>query len=105
MQNETVHEEEVVDEVDVEEAVKAGRPVPPAKRYRIRIDKEQKVVEQSVVSGRLILSLVGKTPETHLLSQRLRGGHVDEVGADEKVDLRERGVERFMTLKRDPQEG
>jgi hypothetical protein len=105
MENETVQEEELVDEVDVEELVRAGKPVPRAKRYRIRIDKEQKIVEQPVVTGRFILSLVAKTPETYLLSQRLRGGHVTEIEADEPVDLRERGVERFMTLKRDPQEG
>jgi hypothetical protein len=33
--------------------------VPVARRYRIRIDREQKVVEQPVVTGRFILGLVG----------------------------------------------
>jgi hypothetical protein len=105
MQNEPGHQEELLDEVDVEVTVKAGRQVPPARRYRIRIDKEQKVVEQPVVTGRFILSLVGKTAESYLLSQRLHGGQVEEVSADKEVDLRTHGVERFMTLKRDPQEG
>lgn len=98
-------EEEILDEIDVEEFAKAGRPIPRARRYRIRIDRELKVVDQPVVTGRFVLGLVGKTPEGYLLSQRLRGGHVQEVGADEEVDLRAAGVERFMTLKRDPQEG
>jgi hypothetical protein len=97
--------EDIVDEVDVEEAVKANRPVPRARRYRIRIDREHRVVEQPVVTGEFILSLVGKTPAEYLLSQRLRGGHVEEVAPDREVDLRGAGVERFMTLKRDPQEG
>lgn len=92
-------------EVDVEEEAKAGRPVPEAKRYRIRVDKERVISDRPVVTGRYVLSLVGKTPKTYLLSQRLKGGHVAEVDADEEVDLRIRGVERFMTLKRDPQEG
>jgi hypothetical protein len=96
--------EEVLDEVDVEEYGKAGRQVPVARRYRIRIDREQKVVEQPVVTGRFILGLVGKTPEQYLLSERVHG-NVKEIGADEQVDLRAHGVERFMTLKRDPQEG
>lgn len=98
-------EKGVADEVDVEDAVKAGRPVPDAKRYRIRVDKEHVVSDRPVVTGRYVLSLVGKTPETYLLSLRLKGGHVEEVEADAEVDLRTRGVERFMTLKRDPQEG
>lgn len=90
--------EDIVDEVDVEEAVKANRPVPRARRYRIRIDREHRVVEQPVVTGEFILSLVGKTPAEYLLSQRLRGGHVEEVAPDREVDLRGAGVERFMTL-------
>lgn len=96
---------EILEEVDVEEDVKAGRPVRPAKRYRIRIDKEKVVSDRRIVTGRYVLGLVGKTPEGYLLSLKQRGGHVDEVEADEAVDLAERGVERFMTLKRDPQEG
>lgn len=97
--------EGIVEEVDVEELVKANLPVPRARRYRIRIDREMKIVEQPVVTGQFILGLVGKTSAEHLLSQRLRGGHVDEVAPDQEVDLRSAGVERFMTLKRDPQEG
>ena len=97
--------DEILDEVDIEEEAKAGRDVRRARRYRIRIDKEKHVTEQEIVTGRYVLSLVGKTPETHLLSLRVRGGHVEEIEAEEKVDLRKRGVERFMTLKRDPQEG
>jgi len=96
--------EEILEEVDIEEYVKSGKPVPRARRYRIRIDRELKVVEQAVVTGSFILGLVGKSPEQYLLSQRVKG-QVTEVGADEEVDLRARGVERFMTLRRDPQEG
>lgn len=95
----------VLDEVNVEEEVKAGHPVKEAKRYLIRVDRERVISDRAVVTGRYVLNLVGKTPETYLLSIRLTGGRVEEVEADEEVDLRTRGVERFMTLKRDPQEG
>jgi hypothetical protein len=104
MASEKDEAEELIDEVDIEEYAKADKKVPPARRYRIRIDREQKVVEQAVVTGRFILSLVGKTPEKYLLSQRVRG-QVKEIGPDEKVNLQEPGVERFMTLPRDPKEG
>lgn len=98
-------DDEILDEVDVEEEAKAGRDVRRARRYRIRIDRERYVTEQDIVTGRYVLSLAGKAPETHILSLRLRGGNVEEIEAAETVDLRKRGVERFMTLKRDPQEG
>jgi len=104
MENECT-EEIIIEEIDVEEYVKQGRHVPHARRYRIRIDREQHVVYKPVITGREILNLVGKTPEKYLLSQRLRGGHVKPVEADEQIDLRGPGVERFMTLKRDPKEG
>lgn len=96
--------EELIDEVDIEEYGKAGKDVPPARGYRIRIDREQKVVNKAEVTGREILGLVNKTPEKYLLSQRVRG-QVKEIAADDPVNLREPGVERFMTLPRDPKEG
>src|SRR5207237_434171 len=97
--------EELQDEVDLEALVKTNKPIPRARRYRIRVDKEQKVLESPTITGRQVLALVGKTPETHNLSERLRGGHVEGVPADKVVDLREPGVERFMTLPKDPTEG
>lgn len=103
MTNEKDEDGEILDEVDLEEEAKAGRDVRRARRYRIRIDKEKHVTDQQIVTGRYVLGLVGKTPEGYLLSLRVRGGHVEEIEADEEVDLRKRGVERFMTLKRDPQ--
>lgn len=93
------------EEVDIEELSKAGKPVPVARRYRIRIDKEYRVTEKPQLTGREILSLVDKKPEGFILSQKLRGGQVKVIGPNEVVDLRQPGVERFMTTPRDTTEG
>ena len=58
-------EVEILDEIiDLEEWAKADRKPRRAKGYRIRIDKEYKVVEVHSMTGRQILALVVKTPET-----------------------------------------
>ncbi|MCI0535517.1 MAG: multiubiquitin domain-containing protein [Verrucomicrobiales bacterium] len=91
-----VFEEE---EVDVEECVKAGRKPPLAKRYRIRIDREKFVVTTPLVTKTDLLGLVKKSPEKWRVHQKLRGGQMDEVKDGETVDLREKGVERFVTME------
>lgn len=101
-----VEAEDIVDEVDVEEFALAGRLVPRARRYRIRVDRERIVVHVPSLLGREILRLAGRMPaEQWILSQRFRGGEVREVGLDEEVDLTRPGVERFMTLPREQTEG
>jgi hypothetical protein len=99
-------EVEVLEEIiDLEEWAKADRKPKRAKRYRIRIDKEYKVVEVHFMTGREILALVKKTPETYLLSQKFRGGLVESIGADQVVEFHRHQIERFQTLARDPTEG
>ena len=78
-------EVEVLEElIDLEEWAKAGREPKKAKKYRLRIDKDYKVVEVHEMNGREILGLVGKTPEKYLLSQKLHGGRhrADRAGPD-----------------------
>jgi hypothetical protein len=91
--------------VDLEERAKANKPPRRAKRYRIRIDREHFVVEVHSMTGRELLALVKKAPETYLLSQKLRGGVVEPVGADQIVEFHRHEVERFQTLALDPTEG
>lgn len=92
------------DIIDLEEYTAASKPVPRGKKYRIRIDKDTKVVEVDHMTGREILALVGKTPEKFILRQRVKGA-VKPVGADEKVSFLEPGVERFMTIPNEVTEG
>jgi hypothetical protein len=97
---------EILDEIiDLEEWAKADKKPRRAKGYRIRIDKEYKVVEVHSMTGRQILALVSKTPETYLLSQKFRGGRVDPVKADQVVVFHHHQIERFQTLALDPTEG
>lgn len=96
---------EILEEVEIEEFAKKGKPVPPAKRYIIRIDKERKVVETPTITGRQILALVGKTPEKFKLYQHKHGHQPILIGPDEVVDLRSPGVERFTTMPKDTTEG
>lgn len=92
--------------IDLEEYAKSGRTPPRARRYRIRIDKQQYVVEVSAMTGRELLTLAGKTPVTgYMISQKLRGGEVRKIGYDERVDFTTPGLERFMTLPLDQTEG
>lgn len=96
----------VVEEIiDIEAYAKRKEKPPHAKGYRIRIDKEYKEVHVPEMTGRQILALVGKTPETYLLSQKIHGGQVVPIHADQTVDFRDPGIERFQTLALDPTEG
>lgn len=98
--------DKMVEEADLEQLAKSGKPVPPAKRYRIRIDDKHYTVEKQFIIGRELLGLAGKNPpENFILTQKTRGGGVKTIGLDDKVDLREPGIERFNTLPRQVQEG
>jgi hypothetical protein len=111
-QNEEAKVIELVEEIvileeliDLEQWAKAGRKPQRAKRYRIRIDKEYKVVEVDSMTGWEILALVGKTPEKYLLSQKLHGGVVEPIKPDQVVEFHRHAIERFQTLALDPTEG
>lgn len=99
-------EVEILEEIiDLEEWAKANKKPRRAKGYRIRIDKEYKIVEVHSMTGRQILGLVDKSPETYLLSQKLRGGRVEPIKEDEVVEFHRHQIERFQTLALDATEG
>ena len=92
---------ETEDVVDLEECAKARRRPPHALRYRIRIDRDYYVVEKHTITGRELLILAQKTPvEGFAVHQKLHGGQMVEIGLDQSVDLREPGIERFVTMER-----
>lgn len=94
-----------VEEVDLEAEAKGGKVPPRARRYRLRIDNEFRTWAASTITGREILALVGKVPEAFVLTQKIHGRGTTQVAADQVVDLRAPGVERFMTLARDATDG
>ena len=83
----------------------ADRRKPCAHFYVIRIDRERKRVRQSEMTGAEILSLAGKTPETHKLFQKFCGGETEVVEPRELVSFVKPGVERFQTIPKDTTEG
>lgn len=92
--------------VDIEEYAKAGRKIPHAEHYRIRIDKDHYVVDVPEMTGRDLLVLAGKTPpERFALYKKMHGGQAQKIELDEVTDFRAPGVERFMTLPLDQTEG
>lgn len=104
-QNEQTPDVEI-EEADLEQLAKAGKPVPKARRYRIRVDDTHYTTEKSRMTGREILLLAGRNPpESFILTQKLRGGRLVTIGLEERVDFRTPGIERFTTLPREVQEG
>jgi hypothetical protein len=102
--NEDDGNDEGKDVVDLEEEAKKGNPPRKAEGYKIRIDKDFKTVFVDSMNGKDILGLVNKTPESHILSQKVKG-QVLPVAPDQIVDFTTAGVERFQTLAKDPGEG
>jgi Multiubiquitin len=97
--------EELVEVVDIEACARESKDKPKGKLYRFRIDKEYYETPKHELTGREILAFAGKTPEAYILSEKTFGGGVRTISADEVVDLRKKGIERFMTVKREATEG
>ncbi len=101
---ETIEIEEVI---DLEEYSKANNGAPPkARKYRIKIDKEKYVVKKEQMTGHEILVLAGKTPtDRYQLNQKFKGGKVVPIDYGQTVDFTCPGVEKFMTIPLDQNEG
>jgi hypothetical protein len=96
-----------VAELDVESFAQGypGDQKPEAQVYIIRIDRDRKPVPQPALSGREILHLVRKTPETHKLFQKLADGSTSVIAPDDVVSFVAPGIERFQTIPRDTTDG
>lgn len=98
----------LLDELDIEVFTKEnpeGRKKPSARFYIIRIDREKRRVSEPSLTGAQILALVNKTPQSHKLFQKLRGGETRVIESDEVVSFIDPGVERFQTIPKDTTEG
>lgn len=98
----TEHNDEIA---DLEQYAREDRTPPRCRRYRIRIDRERYVVHEPCLTGREILELAGKKPTEFQLFQKFRGGEMEQVLPETKVDFTRKGVERFVTLPLDQTEG
>ena len=87
----------IIELVDIEECAKRGEPPLKAKKYRIRINKQYYVVDVPKMTGREILKLAGKVPANqYKLQQKLTGGRVEVIDADQVVNFTKPGIERFQ---------
>ena len=75
------------------------------KPYKIQIDKNQFEVEAATPTARELLVIAGKVPPEHFALYRKEKGQPQRINLDERVDLREPGVEKFVTLPLDQTEG
>jgi len=92
--------------IDIEQFAQSGKRPPKGCRYRVRIDKERFVFDVSLVTGRDVLLKAGKNPpEQYMLLQKVHGGQMVRIELNQTVDLSTPGVEKFVTLPLDQQEG
>jgi hypothetical protein len=97
--------QDLQDVIDLEAFARESKPVPKAKSYRIRIDKEHYVVHQPSMTGTEILALAGKTPDKYHLYEHFHGGQTKVIQPTDRVDFTGPGVERFTTMKIENTEG
>ena len=74
--------------------------------YKVQVDKDFFETSVSRVTGRELLELADKKPaENYAIYLKVKGGQPRRIGLDDKIDLGEPGVERFVTLPLDQTEG
>lgn len=73
-----------------------------SQNYRVKIDEQTYSVADPVITGVQLLDIAGKRPsDEYLIFELLPGGQLEEIRLDETVDLRQRGVERFIIWRSD----
>lgn len=98
--------ENLKDHIDLEEYALQGKTPPKKAKYLIKVDKKKYPVDVESMTGKEILELAGKLPaENFQLRQKMKGGTVNKIGLNERVDFTEPGVEKFMTIPLDQMEG
>ena len=98
--------EVILDLVDIEEFVLAGKPIPRAHRYKYRVNKAHYISETPELTCEEILERAGLVPtaQYRLRLKRLHSSpEVIEPG--QKVHLRDHEVERFIAQPKEVQDG
>ena len=99
--------EEISDEIaDLEDCARRGEAPPHCRGYRIKVNGEPFVVHDRFITGRAVLELASLTPPGDFtLRVKVAGQRPQKVDLNEKVDLRQPGIEKFKALPRDQTEG
>src|ERR1700723_1265007 len=96
---------EILEIVGVEIFAIEEKPLPRAKKYIIRVDKEKVTIHQPEITGTEILALVKKTPAQFKRYEHRRHHQPRLIQPDEVVHLHAHHIERFTTMPKDTTEG
>ena len=78
----------------------------PGTRYVVHIDKKEYETTDPTPTGNQLLKLADKTPiEQYAIYLRVAGSPPRRIDPHEHLDLRQPGIERFVTLPLDQTEG
>lgn len=99
--------EEISDEIaDLEDYARRGEAPPHCRGYKIKVNGDPFVVHDRYITGREVLELAELTPpKNYTLRVKVAGQRPQKVDLNEKVDLRQPGIEKFKALPRDQTEG
>jgi Multiubiquitin len=99
--------EEILDEIaDLEDYARRGEAPPHCRGYRFKVNGEPFVVHERFITGQQVLELAGLIPpQDYTLRVKVAGQRPQKVDLNEKVDLRQPGIEKFKALPRDQTEG
>lgn len=97
--------EEILEIVEIEIYAIEEKPLPRAKNYVIRVDKEKVTVQKPELTGAEILGLVNKTPAQFKLYELRRHQQPKLIQPEELVHLHAHQIERFTTMPKDTTEG
>lgn len=73
--------------------------------FKFKIDGKMYEVATPCIIGHELLELAGKSCNTHELRMKTAGNTMVKIECDENVDLRHPGLEKFVTLPLEQQEG
>jgi len=92
---------------DILEAHRAGRPIRPHGPYRIQVgddalDFQPRVIMDPTPTGDHILAAAGIADHINYVAYKvLKNGQLEELRSEEKTDLRDSGIERFIIFRTD----
>lgn len=94
------HTEELdeIEVVDLEEYACSDKPIPKrVKYYLIKVDQEKIRVQSPITADEILIAAGLDTCDYHL-EQKFKGGKTVELEPDQLIDLREAGIEHFVSV-------
>ncbi|MCA9467643.1 MAG: multiubiquitin domain-containing protein [Nitrospira sp.] len=87
-----------IEVVDLEEYACSDKPIPKhVKYYLIRVDDEKLRVRSPITANEILIAS-DLDPCEYRLEQKFKGGKTVELEPDQPVDLREPGIEHFISV-------